>query len=139
MKLYNSPRSRWIGGLVIILIIYTLFYVYFVDNDVRWIPRKIRHVIKFGSTIAVYFVGTAHLGQLKDKWMSHLWHLIHISLLGFITLVGLYDWTFGMVSQQIKDMTWTMQEFLISPVLYVGMGILNNRLNAGSDTPKPTA
>jgi hypothetical protein len=26
-----------------------------------------------------------------------------------------------------------MQEFLISPVLYVGMGILNNRLNASAD------
>ena len=139
MKLYNSPRSRWIGGLAIILVIYTLYYLYFAEKDVMWIPRKIRHVIKFVTTIAVYLVGTAHLGQLKDKWMSHLWHLIHISLLGIITLVGLYDWTFGMVSQQVKDMTATMQEFLISPVLYVGMGILNNRLNAGPDTPKPAA
>jgi hypothetical protein len=136
MKLYKSPRSRWIGGLAIILVIYTLFYVYFVDGDVLWIPRKIRHVIKFATTIAVYLVGTAHLGELKDKWMSHLWHLIHISLLGFITLVGLYDWTFGMVSQQIKDMTWTMQEFLISPVLYVGMGIINNRLHASASAVK---
>jgi hypothetical protein len=137
MKLYKTPRSRWIGGLAIILVIYTLFYIYFVDGDVLWIPRKIRHVIKFATTIAVYLVGTAHLGELKDKWMSHLWHLIHISLLGFITLVGLYDWTFGMVSQQIKDMTWTMQEFLISPVLYVGMGIINNRLKAEAAASKP--
>lgn len=139
MKLYNSPRSRWIGGLAIILVIYTLFYLFFVEKEVIWIPRKIRHVIKFSATIAVYFVGTAHLGKLQDRWMSHLWHVIHVTLLGFITLVGLYDWTFGMVSQQIKDMTWTMQEFLISPVLYVGMGILNNRLNAGSNRQPGTA
>jgi hypothetical protein len=45
--------------------------------------------------------------------------------------VGVYDWTFGMVSPQVKDMTVTMQEFLISPVLYVGMGIINNRMNKG--------
>ena len=126
---YSSERARWIGGLMVILMIYTLFYVYFVDSDVLWIPRKVRHVIKFATTIAVYLVGTFHLGELKDKWMSYLWHFIHISLLGFITLVGLYDWTFGMVSEWVKDLTWSMQEFLISPVLYVGMGILNNRLN----------
>jgi hypothetical protein len=128
---YRSERARWIGGLVVILVIYTLYYLLFADTDVTWIPRKIRHVIKFATTVAVYLVGTYHLGELKDRWMSNLWHFIHISLLGIITLVGIYDWTFGMVSPQVKDMTVTMQEFLISPVLYVGMGIINNRMNKG--------
>jgi hypothetical protein len=128
---YKSERSRWIGGLVVILVIYTLYYLLFADTDVTWIPRKVRHVIKFVTTVAVYLVGTYHLGVLKDRWMSAGWHFIHISLLCIITLVGIYDWTFGMVSPQIKDMTATMQEFLISPVLYVGMGIFNNRLNKG--------
>lgn len=128
---YKSERARWIGGLVVILVIYTLYYLLFADTDVTWIPRKIRHVIKFVTTVAVYLVGTYHLGVLKDKWMSNLWHFIHISLLAIITLVGVYDWTFGMVSPQVKDMTVTMQEFLISPVLYVGMGIINDRMNKG--------
>lgn len=129
MLLYNSHRARWIGGLAIILVIYTLFYLLFVEPDVTWIPRKIRHVIKFVTTVSVYLLGTLHLGHIEDRWMSYLWHIIHISLLSIITAVGLYDWTFGMVSQELKDMTATMQEFLISPVLYVGMGILNRRLN----------
>jgi hypothetical protein len=30
-----------------------------------------------------------------------------------------------------------MQEFLISPVLYVGMGIVNNRLKAEAAASKP--
>lgn len=128
---YKSERSRWIGGLVVILVIYSLYYLLFADTDVSWIPRKVRHVIKFVTTIAVYLVGTYHLGELRDKWMSHGWHFIHISLLCIITLVGVYDWTFGMVSQPVKDMTVTMQEFLISPVLYVGMGIFNDRMSKG--------
>jgi hypothetical protein len=126
---YESQRSRWIGGLIIILIIYSLFYIFFVDGDVEWIPRKVRHVIKFVTTVSVYLAGTWHLGKLNDRWMSTVWHFIHIGLLGIITLVGLYDWFIGMVSESVKDMTWTMQEFLISPVLYVGMGILNKRMN----------
>jgi hypothetical protein len=130
MNLYNNERNRWIGGLVVIIILYTLFYLLFADRSFTYdIPRKLRHIIKFGVTILVYFVGTYHLGKLEDKWMSQLWHFIHISLLFSITAIGAYDWAFGMVDKKTKELAATMQEFLISPVLYVAMGILNKRLN----------
>ena len=128
MLLYRKERSRFIMGLIIIVIIYSAFYIYFADSEnALLIPRKIRHIIKFGTTILVYAVGSFHLGQLHQKWMGMLWHIIHISLLVTITSIGLYDWTFGMVSQSTKDLAQSMQEFLISPVLYVGMGILNSQ------------
>ena len=115
MKLYNSDRSRWIGGLAVILVIYTLFYLLFADRAFTYdIPRKFRHVIKFGNTIVVYFVSTYHLGKLEDKWMSQVWHFIHVSLLCAITAIGLYDWAFGMVGTKTKELAATMQEFLIS-------------------------
>jgi hypothetical protein len=130
MQLYKSDRSRWIGGLIVILVVYTLFYLLFADRAFTYeIPRKLRHVIKFGTTIVVYFVGTYHLGNLEDKWMSQVWHFVHISLLCAITAIGLYDWVFGMVGTKTKELAATMQEFLISPVLYVAMGILNKRLS----------
>jgi hypothetical protein len=34
-----------------------------------------------------------------------------------------------MVGTKTKELAATMQEFLISPVLYVAMGILNKRLS----------
>jgi hypothetical protein len=132
MQLYKTDRSRWIGGLIIIVIVYSLFYLLFADRAFTYeIHRKVRHVIKFGTTILVYFVGTYHLGKLNDKWMSTVWHFIHISLLCIITSIGLYDWIFGMVGTKTKELAATFQEFLISPVLYVAMGILNNRLGKG--------
>ncbi|MFM6953680.1 MAG: hypothetical protein ACKOWL_01685 [Sphingobacteriaceae bacterium] len=60
--------------------------------------------------------------------MSYLWHFVHLTLLFLLVSIGLYDWFLGMVSQEVKDFTSSIQEFLISPVLYVGMGILNKRL-----------
>ena len=129
MRLYSSDRNRWIGGLIIILVVYSLYYLLFADRAFTYdIPRKLRHIIKFGTTLLVYFVGTHHLGKMTDKWMSTVWHFIHISLLCVITGIGLYDWTFGMVGTKTKEMAATFQEFLISPVLYVAMGILNKRL-----------
>jgi len=129
--MYKTDRHKWISGLVIILIIYTLFYNFFADRAYTYeIPRNLRHIIKFGTTIAVYFVGTYHLGKLKDQWMSHLWHFIHVSLLVIITSIGIFDWTFGMVSYKTKELAASMQEFLISPVLYVGMGLINQKLKS---------
>lgn len=127
--IYKNDRAKWIGGLICVLIIYTLYYVFFVEHAFSYqIPRKIRHVIKFGTTVVVYLVGTYHLGRLKDKWMSTLWHFIHISLLCAITGIGLFDWTFGKVSVKTRELAASFQEFLISPVLYFAMGLINKRM-----------
>ncbi len=129
MRLYKTDRNKWIAGLIMILLLYSVYYIYFADRQYTYyIPRKIRHIIKFTTTVAVYFTGSLHLGKLTDKWMGQLWHIIHISLLITITLIGIYDWTFGMVSNGVKELAATMQEFLISPLLYVAMGIINKRL-----------
>jgi hypothetical protein len=130
---YQSSRQRWIGGLILIVIIYSLFYLLFAERSYFLdIPRKLRHVIKFASTILVYFVGTKHLGKLEDRWMNYLWHLIHISLLFCITSIGVYSWIFGMPGIQIIKLAKSFQEFLISPVLYVGMGILNRKVHSST-------
>lgn len=89
------------------------------------------HLIRFGTTIAVYFVGTFHLGKLKDSWMSSLWHLVHVSGLIIITSMGLFDYFILEISRNLKEFAHTIQEILISPVLYVAMGLLNKSLKRG--------
>ncbi len=129
LRLYKSNQQRYFIGLSIIVLIYCLFYIFFADRaDTILIPRKWRHVIKFSTTLIVYLVGTSHLREQQNFWMLYLWHIVHISLLGTITCIGLYDWIFGMVSYQVKEIAASMQEFLISPMLYIAMGILNKRL-----------
>lgn len=125
----RSDKGRWIFGLCAIFSIYTIYYLFFQDNPIaEHINRKIRHVIKFSVTFLVYLLGTFYLGKLKVQWMGLLWHTIHISGLVFIVGIGLFDWIFGMVSIPTKLFAASIQEFLISPVLYVGMGIINKRV-----------
>lgn len=129
MQLYKTNNQRYLAGLFIIALIYCMFYIFFADRaDTVLIPRKWRHVIKFLTTFIVYLVGSFHLGKQKNYWMLYLWHFVHISLLSTITCIGLYDWIFGMVRYQIKEIAASLQEFLISPILYIAMGILNRRL-----------
>lgn len=127
--MFKWINSKWVIGLFIILAIYTLYYLFFIESPTTiLIPRKLRHVIKFTTTISVYLIGSFHLGRIETPWMSYLWHFVHLTLLFILVTIGVYDWFLGMVSQEVKDFTSSIQEFLISPVLYVGMGILNKRL-----------
>ncbi len=134
MNLYRSDKARFILGLILILIIYSLYYIYFLEHkNTLLISRKVKHIITFSTTVFVYFVGTFHLGKLKDEWMSSLWHIIHITGLCIITTLGLFDWLIAEISLSLRQFVLSVQEFLISPVLYVAMGLLNKSLKKGSE------
>ena len=128
MMLYKSDKVRFIFGLIFILIIYSAYHVFFYENNTLILPSKIRHVIKFSTTIAVYLVGTFHLGKLKDKWMSLIWHIIHVSGLFIITSLGLFDWFIMEIGLNLRLFANSIQEILIAPLLYVAMGLLNKSL-----------
>lgn len=130
MKLYKTDNIRFIAGIIFIVLIYSWYYIYFSENaDLTYLPRKIKHLISLFTTIIVYFVGTYHLGKLKDKWMSSIWHLVHISGLCIITLIGLYDFFILETTLSVKIFARGIQEILISPVLYIAMGLINKSLN----------
>ena len=125
---YKSDRLRFIIGLILIILIYTIYYLYFIDNISMTISRRTKHVGSFLTTIIIYFIGTLHLGKLSDTWMSTIWHLVHVSGLCILTLLGLYDWCIDEISLSLRSFAQSIQETLISPVLYVGMGLINTSL-----------
>lgn len=119
------PKIWWFG-LIWIVSIYILFYIYLLENrNLTEIPRKVRHLLKFGTTISVYLIGTLHMRQFNVLWMKQLWHLIHLSMLGLLVLIGIYVWFISDIPYFLKQFTLTVQELLISPSLYFVMGILN--------------
>lgn len=126
---YKSDKFRFIIGLVFIIIIYSAYYLLFVDYDMAFnVPRRVKHIASFATTVIIYFVGTFHLGKLTDSWMSSLWHMVHISGLCILTSLGLYDFLIAEISWSMKSFAKSIQELLVSPVLYVGMGLLNSTL-----------
>ena len=93
MKLYNSDKARFIAGLLFIVLVYSWNYLYFKEyKNPLLLNNNIRHFISFIITLAVYFIGTFHLGKLKDTWMSSLWHLVHISGMVIMISLGLFNW-----------------------------------------------
>ncbi len=127
------PRKFWMG-LIIILSIYTLFYLFFKDASyVALIPRKLRHIIKFVVLITIYLVGVWHLALDKITWMKTLWHLIHISGIVFLVFLGAYDWLIHPMLQFMREVMDAVNEFLIGPTLFVGMALLQKFLLKGKE------
>ena len=116
-------------GLLAITLLYILYNLFLVDVDYyQSIPRKIRHINKFGSILLVYGIGTWTLKKNTIGWMMLIWHFVYAVTAIALILIGLYDWRFGISSIQLRNIASSLHEFLISPILFVGMGILNSRL-----------
>ena len=130
MKLLKSEKAKFAFGLILIILVYSCYYIFFSENEnATFFSRKVRHLIQFSITVLVYLIGTFFLGKLEVNWMSYLWHLIHITGLGIITSIGCYDWFIAETALKVKLVAISIQEMLISPVLYVAMGLLNKTLN----------
>jgi hypothetical protein len=128
-KLTNRRLYFW-GGFIIIVVIYSLYNLYLVDvNYYQSIPRKVRHICKFAAVLSIYGIGTFALKKHATEWMMYIWHLLHIIIIAVLLLIGLYDWSFGEISDQFRNVANTLFEFLISPVIYIAVGILNNKFS----------
>lgn len=121
-------RGLWLG-LLQLMVIYTAMYLFFYEAPyLTEIPRKIRHLIKFGSLIGVYLLGTYHLRFEQQRWMAALWHIVHLSGISFVMMVGAYDWIVRPTPFYVRALAQQINEFLISPVLFVAMGLLEKYL-----------
>jgi hypothetical protein len=129
MASLSNKRLFFLIGLLAITLIYFLYNIFLVDVDYyQSIPRKIRHINKFGSILLVYGVGTWTLKKYTIHWMMQIWHVVYAVTVIALIFIGLYDWRFGVISIQLRNIASALHEFLISPILFVGMGILNSRL-----------
>lgn len=133
MPKVNNRRAYFWGGFIIIVIIYSLYNLYLVDvNYYNSIPRKARHVCKFLAILSIYATGTYALKKYTVEWMMYIWHALHIIIIALLLVIGGYDWAFGEISVQARNVANTFFEFLISPVIYIGVGILNNKFGRGT-------
>ncbi len=129
MQLVNNKRKYLIGGFLAIILIYSLYNIFLVDvGYYEQIPRKVRHINKFIAIILVYAIGTYALKRYTVNWMMQIWHLLHIVVILLMLLLGIYDWVFGNITLQLRNIANTFLEFLISPVFYAAIAILNNNL-----------
>ncbi|MFY7900170.1 MAG: hypothetical protein ACOVNY_08295 [Chitinophagaceae bacterium] len=114
--------KKWGIGILLILAVYSLYYIYFYDTLYYYtIDRKLKHIIKFITLVAVFFIGWLYTKQAKQAWLKQMWLLIYFCCFCVLIAIGLYDWIFKEASYQVQSFSHTIFEFLISPIPYIGL------------------
>ena len=104
-----KKRTYFWVGFIMIVVIYSLYNLYLVDvNYYQSIPRKVRHICKFVTILSIYGIGTFALKRYTTAWMMYIWHLLHIVIISILLLIGIYDWTFGEISAQFRNVADTL-------------------------------
>ena len=113
----NLNKRFWLG-LILIILIYSLYNVYLVDvGYYLLIPRKLRHVGKLLVILSVYGTGTWALRPCFTRWMLYLWHFLHLAGISVLLAIGACDWLFGAVSAPVRNIAATLLELLISQLI----------------------
>jgi hypothetical protein len=112
-------------GLAGLTLLYCLYYLYFIYVLAPELPLKARHLIKFFAIILAYVIGTFSLRKYTFEWMMQIWHWIYWIILAILLILGAYDWLIERTPLQVRIVADDLQDFLVSPILYVGIGLLN--------------
>lgn len=72
----------------------------------------------------VYLVGWLVIKNTGVAWLQAIWHFIHLSMVGYLILIAVYEFTIAPVPYGIRASVAPVVEFLISPVLYFGAGLV---------------
>ncbi|GAC1427310.1 MAG: hypothetical protein NVSMB7_04130 [Chitinophagaceae bacterium] len=128
MARLNRKQLYFIAGFLAITAVYSFYNIFLVDTSYyEAIPRKIRHINRVAAILIVYGMGTYALYKFTVDWMMQIWHLVHVAGVTILLIIGLYDWGLGGISYQARNIANSVNEFLISPALFAGMGILKSR------------
>ena len=132
MQGVNVKQLYWIC-FALMIVVYSLYNVYLVDvKDYYAISRRMRHVYKFLSVVAIYGIGTAGLRKYAAVWAVLIWHTVYAVAIVILLVLGLYTWFIGQLAMGIHNMADTLLQLLISPLFYVAAGILINRLGGNA-------
>lgn len=121
----HFPKHFWMG-LVFILLTYTfiqLMYSPFFPTTIFG-PIKTRQLFRWSTIGIVYVVGSVVLRWTAVRWLIQIWHLIHLSLITYLVLVAGWEYLISPVPYGIRSSVSPIIEFLISPILYLGSGLL---------------
>ena len=129
MLKFQNRRVYFYAGLLGIALVYCLYNIYFFYADFYLqVPVKIRHIVRFASALLVYGIGILALKGYKLRWMMQIWNLLYGLIFCILLLIGLYDWISGRASFEVRNIADDLHQFLLSPILYVAIGIVNSRL-----------
>jgi len=124
----NKRQLFFFVGLLSIIILYSLYNVWLVTAEYMDATSKwVRHVIRFVVFLVVYGMGVFAFRKRCPDWLMQIWHSLYALVAVLLVLMGILGWFTG-IPPFLLHMGTSLYEFLISPVPYVVMAIINRKM-----------
>lgn len=119
------PKNYW-KSLLALLVLYTLLQLiyYIPESSFPEAVRRIRLSPLWFVLAVVYACGWLVIRRWEVPWILMVWHAVHIALVGFALGTLAFMQIIGPVPNGIATSIRPIVEFLISPVLYLALGLL---------------
>jgi hypothetical protein len=120
----------WLG-LLLISGFYCIYYVYFMYFLFYTMPPRQMRYIKFLFVVLAYGAGWLGLRKGTVPWAVLFWRFLYFFFLILLVGLGMYENFFTRLPVQVRIVSDNLVEFLVSPALYVTIGILSRMARSG--------
>jgi hypothetical protein len=119
------PKNYW-KGLALVLLAYSTIQLLLSrpDLEIPNYPGLFRQLFRWFTIALVYATGGFVLKQTGISWLKSIWHLVHLTLIAYLALVTAFEYLIAPVSYGVRASVAPIVEFLISPILYLGSGLV---------------
>jgi hypothetical protein len=127
----KSLRSIYFLGLAGIVLVYSINYILFQSQLGKLFPSIVLRTAPYLFILLVYIIGIYALRKIPPAWMLAIWHIAHLLLFGVLFFCAIYHQLrtsappVGLINLQRS-----IRETLLSPALYVVMGLLRRYFSA---------
>ena len=128
----NKRKILFLAGLVLIIVIYSLYNIFlmtaeYMDATSKWVRHGVRLII----FLVVYGTGVFAFREYCPDWLMYIWHVLYVLGLLLLLLMGILGAFAHGRPGFLLHIGNSLYEFLISPVPFVVMAIINRK------APKP--
>ena len=119
------PKNYW-TGLVVVLTAYTFVQLFFYHPviSISSFFVQYRQFFRWVTITLVYMTGAVVLRKTDEAWLKYVWHLIHLLLIFYLLLIAFVEYFILPVPYGIRASVAPVVEFLVSPLLYMGAGVV---------------
>ncbi len=121
----NYPKNYW-KGLLALIPLYTIAQlIYYLPTTDIPIPINIFPLSPVWILISIIFLtGWWILKKIGVQWIISIWKGVHIMIIGIVLIILVGNKAFDKVPLGSLSSVRPMIEFLISPILYIALGIM---------------
>jgi len=121
-------------GLIGLLAVYSAYSLFLTSGIyLNQTPRIEKVALKWLSIMVVFLIGFFSLRSYAVKWVVEIWNLIYLLTSGILIIASIINWLHEGSIPPVRNIAKALDEFLISPLLYIGIIIISFVFNKMQD------